>query len=80
VFGENASIDLSKDVVFKYATIYGINGRLMWDTWYRMAGLFKAGLNVDPIITHKFPMSEFEKGMAAMRGGNSGKVVLYPGK
>jgi len=80
VFGENASIDLSKDVVFKYANIYGINGRLMWDTWYRMAGLFRSGLNVDPIITHRFPMSEFEKGMAAMRGGNSGKVVLYPGK
>ena len=77
VFGKNANIDLSKDVVFKYANIYGINGRLMWDTWYRMAGLYKSGrLNVEPIITHRYKFEEFETAMEKMRSGQSGKVVL----
>lgn len=81
VFGENASIDLSKDVVFKYANIYGINGRLMWDTWYRMAGLFKNGkFDVAPVITHKYKFEDFEKGMGKMMSGQSGKVVLTVGK
>ena len=77
VFGENSSIDFSQDVVFKYANIYGINGRLMWDTWYRMAGLFKSGrFNIEPIITHRFKFDEFETGMKTMMSGQSGKVIL----
>ncbi len=75
VFADAVPINWSEPV-FKYITIKGINGRLIWDTWYRMAGLLKGGLNIDPVITHKFKFEEFEKGMQTMRSGNSGKVVL----
>jgi len=78
VFPQPATLDLSKDVVFKYITIYGINGRLMYKTWYQMKGLFKSGmLDLDTVITHRFRFSEFEQAMAAMRSGQSGKVVMY---
>lgn len=78
VFAEPATIDLSEDIVFKYVVVKGINGRLMFDTWYRMAGLLKSGnLNLDPVITHKFKFSEFEKAMKTMRSGDSGKVIMY---
>ncbi|KYK38559.1 MAG: L-threonine 3-dehydrogenase [Theionarchaea archaeon] len=77
VFSREFCTDLTDNVVFKYVTIQGITGRLIWDTWYRMRGLFKAGLNVDPIITHTFKFSKFFEAMDVMRSGNSGKVVLY---
>lgn len=78
VFPKRASIDLTKNVVFKYARIHGINGRLMFDTWYRMAGLLKSGnLNIEPIITHRYKFEEFETAMQTMRSGNCGKVILW---
>ena len=77
IFSKDLTTDLTENVVFKYTTIQGITGRLIWDTWYRMRGLFKAGLNVDPIITHTFKFSKFFEAMDVMRSGNSGKVVLY---
>lgn len=79
VYAEPATIDLSKQVVFKYATIKGINGRLMFDDWYRMKGLLRnPGIRKDleTIITHRFPFGEFQKAMETMRSGDSGKVVL----
>ncbi len=78
VFPGEVSLDFNKDVVFKYATIKGINGRLMFDTWYRMAGLLKSGnLDLGMVVTHKLKFDEFQKGMEIMRSGNSGKIVLY---
>jgi threonine 3-dehydrogenase len=79
VFSKPMTLDLSKKVVFKYATIKGINGRLMYDTWYKMAGLYrlpKFREDMSRIITHRFRFDEFEKAMAAMRSGQSGKVVM----
>jgi len=78
VYADNANVDLSNGMVFKYTHMQGINGRLMYQTWYRMKGLMKSGnLNLDPIITHKFKFKEFFKAMDTMRSGNSGKVVMY---
>jgi threonine 3-dehydrogenase len=78
VYADNANIDLSNGMVFKYTHMRGINGRLMYQTWYRMKGLMKSGnLNLEPIITHKFKFKEFMKAMDTMRSGNSGKVVMY---
>ncbi|MBI5000728.1 MAG: L-threonine 3-dehydrogenase [Euryarchaeota archaeon] len=80
VFSKPMTLDLSKKVVFKYATIKGINGRLMYDTWYRMAGLFRIPRfreDMKKIITHRFRFDEFEKAMATMRSGQSGKVVMH---
>lgn len=72
-------LDLANDVVFKGATVYGVTGRLMWKTWYQTRALLDSGaVDVLPIITHRLPLEEFEKGMELMRTGQCGKVVLLP--
>jgi len=63
-------------VVFNGLTIKGIYGREMYETWYKMTMLIQGGLDVMPLITHRFHYTEFEQGFEAMRSGNSGKVVL----
>ena len=65
-----------RTVVFNMLTISGIYGREMYETWYKMAVLVRGGVNIRPVITHSFPYTEFEKGFEAMRGGESGKVIL----
>ncbi len=63
-------------VVFNMLTIRGIYGREMYETWYKMSVLLDSGLDISPVITHRFHYSEFEKGFEAMQKGLSGKVIL----
>ena len=63
-------------VIFNMLTIKGIYGREMYETWYKMTVMLESGLEIAPIITHRFHYTEFEQGFAAMMSGNSGKVVL----
>ena len=63
-------------VVFNSITIKGIYGREMYETWYKMTVMIQSGLNVEPVITHRFHHSEFEKAFEIMRSGQSGKIVL----
>jgi threonine 3-dehydrogenase len=63
-------------VIFNMLTIKGIYGREMYETWYKMTTMLQSGLDITPVITHRFPSTEFEKGFEAMISGNSGKVVL----
>src|SRR3984885_2731053 len=63
-------------VVFNMLTIKGIYGREMYETWYKMTVMLESGLNIRPVITHRYHFTEFEKGFAAMKSGQSGKVVL----
>jgi len=63
-------------VIFKGLFLKGIYGREMFDTWYKMASLLQSGLDVSPIITHHFPLSEFQAAFEAVCSGNSGKVIL----
>jgi threonine 3-dehydrogenase len=73
------TLNWADDIVFKAVRIYGVTGRRMYGTWYTTAGLLKSGrVNVEPIITHKFKLEEYDKGMQLMREGKCGKVVLYP--
>ena len=69
------SIDWTK-VIFKGLFIKGIYGREMFETWYKMAALIQSGLDLSPIITHRFSIDDFQKGFDAMRSGQSGKVIL----
>ena len=69
------SIDWNK-VIFKGLFIKGIYGREMFETWYKMAALIQSGLDLTPIITHRFGIDEFQQGFDAMRSGQSGKVIL----
>jgi threonine 3-dehydrogenase len=72
-----SNMNLAGDVVFKSRHIHGVTGRKLWHTWYKMKGLFASGnLNVEPIITHKLPFEDYEKGFELMASGNCGKVVL----
>jgi threonine 3-dehydrogenase len=63
-------------VVFNMLTIRGIYGREMYETWYKMTVLLESGLDISPVITHRFHYADFEKGFQAMQSGQSGKVVL----
>jgi threonine 3-dehydrogenase len=63
-------------VVFNMLTIHGIYGREMYETWYKMSVMLESGLDIKPVITHRFPYTEFEKGFDAMKSGESGKVIL----
>ena len=64
------------EVIFKGLHIKGVYGREMFETWYKMSQLLRSGLDITPIITHRFSVEEFEQGFDAMRHGECGKVVL----
>ncbi|MBI3603557.1 MAG: L-threonine 3-dehydrogenase [Nitrospirae bacterium] len=70
--------DLPNEIIFKGIRVYGVTGRRLFGTWYRLAGLFKAGLNIRPVVTHQFPLTDFAKGFDLIQSGRCGKVVLFP--
>jgi threonine 3-dehydrogenase len=76
---KDMSIDW-RTVVFNMLTIKGIYGREMYETWYKMTVMLESGLDITPVITHRFHYTEFEKGFQAMIGGNAAKVVLSFGR
>lgn len=71
-------LDLSDGIIFKGATVYGINGRRMYETWYQMQALLRGGLDLTPMITHRFKFEDFEEAFELAVSGNSGKIILYP--
>jgi threonine 3-dehydrogenase len=75
IFGGDVAIDWGK-VIFKGLFLKGIYGREMYETWYKMAAMIQSGLDISPIITHRFPIEQFQAGFEAMGSGKSGKVVL----
>jgi threonine 3-dehydrogenase len=75
IMPEKAAIDWTK-VVFNMLTIRGVYGREIYETWYKMQSLIQRGLDITPVITHRFPFTEFEQGFELMRSGKSGKIVL----
>ncbi len=64
------------NVVFNMLTVKGIYGREMYETWYKMTVMLQSGLDINPIITHRFHYTHFEQGFEVMRSGRSGKVIL----
>jgi threonine 3-dehydrogenase len=73
------TLDLNDLVVTKGITIHGIFGRRIWDTWERTSAYLSSGrVDVTPLITHRFPLDDFQEAMAQMKSGRSGKVVLLP--
>ena len=68
-------VDWSR-IVFKAITIKGVYGREIFETWYKMIAMLENGLDVSRVITHQFHVDDFEAGFAAMKSGQSGKVVL----
>jgi len=79
VFPKDVQLDVTNGIVFKYARVYGINGRRIWGTWEKTRELL-TGKKVDvrPVLTHEFKLDDFEKGFAAIAAGEAGKVILKP--
>jgi threonine 3-dehydrogenase len=70
-------IDVAKEIIFRGVTVQGINGRVIFDTWYRMEALLLSGkLDIRPVLTHVLGWSEFEKAVELQRSGKAGKIVL----
>jgi len=73
------SLDLVGDVIFKGATVRGIYGRRMFETWVQMTSLLKAGrLNLDPLFGERTSLEKFDEAFSLLQGGHAGKVLFYP--
>lgn len=71
-------MDLADGVIFKGATIHGVAGRRIWETWYQTRGFLESGMDLSPIITDQMPLSEYARAFELVASGASGKVVLFP--
>ncbi len=65
-----------RQIIFSMLTLKGIYGREMYETWYKMTVMLESGLDISPVITHRFSYKDYEKGFDAMISGQAGKVVL----
>jgi threonine 3-dehydrogenase len=76
---ENVPLDLVNDVIFKGATVQGIYGRRMYETWVQMTALLKTGrLNLEPLFGERAPLDQFESAFSLLQSGLAGKILLYP--
>jgi threonine 3-dehydrogenase len=73
-------VNLADDVIFKGATVKGIIGRQIPQTWHQIRGLLEAGVDMSPVITDRLPLSDFQRAFELLAAGRSGKIVLYPNK
>jgi threonine 3-dehydrogenase len=71
----NTQINWSK-LIFKGLTLKGIYGREMYETWYQMEMMLSTGLNIAPVITHRFPADDYQEAFSIMEAGNCGKIIL----
>ena len=70
-------LDLANDIIFKGATVLGISGRLIFDTWYRTRRILESGqLDLKQVITHTLPFEQIHEAMEIMKSGDCGKIVL----
>ena len=74
---EPIRIDLATAIVFKGATVIGINGRKMFETWYQGQALLQSGLDLTPLITHRLPFERIGEGFELMKAGQCGKIIIY---
>jgi threonine 3-dehydrogenase len=78
---EPVTLDLTDQVIFKEARLFGVTGRELFRTWQQMTTLLATGMvNVDPVITHRFALDRFEEAFEVAASGRSGKVILLPGR
>src|ERR1700723_3882631 len=73
------SLNFSEDIIFKGITVQGISGRRMYQTWYQMTALLKAGkLDLHPVITDRIAMKDFSRAMERLKTGEASKILVYP--
>jgi threonine 3-dehydrogenase len=78
LFDKNVNVNLNDLIILKNIRIYGITGREMFNTWFKVQKLIESGLDLSPILTHKFKFDEVEKAMELMEKGECGKISLIP--
>ncbi len=77
LYSHPVTINLSDDVIMRGVTLYGLTGRRMFQTWYQMGGILRAQhMNLKPLVTHRFPLRDYEKAIETVRSRQCGKVVL----
>lgn len=77
--GRAIEFDFEELIIFKGITVHGVIGRRLWETWYQARGLLRSGaVDLNPVVTHRFSLDEFEKAFELMRSGQCGKVVMFP--
>jgi threonine 3-dehydrogenase len=70
-------VDLANAVIFKGATVHGINGRKMYETWFQMEALLRdSGIDLSPVITHRLPLAQFDQAMHLLETGEASKILL----
>ena len=75
IFKDHLTVN-SDLIIFKGLTIKGIYGREMFETWYKMTTVLQSGLDISPVITHRYPVDDFIEGFEKVKSGRSGKVIL----
>jgi threonine 3-dehydrogenase len=77
--GKKIEFDFDDNIIFKGATVYGIVGRRISQTWLEMRGLIRSGaIDLFPVVTHRFALDDYEKAFDLMASGQCGKVVMFP--
>ncbi len=77
LYSNHVTLNLSDDVIMRGVTLYGITGRRMFQTWYQMGGILRSGhVDLKPLVTHRFPLDEYENALEVVRSRQCGKVVF----
>ena len=76
---EPVTLDLTDQVIFKEARLFGVTGREIFRTWQQTTTLLASGMvDVTPVLTHRFPLAQFEEAFEITASGRSGKVIMFP--
>ncbi|NQV06469.1 L-threonine 3-dehydrogenase [bacterium] len=79
LFSSPVAFDFDDNLIFKGATLHGIAGRRLWDTWYQMRAMLRSGaVDLSPVVTHRFALDDYEAAFDLMASGECGKVVMFP--
>ncbi len=77
LFSAPVEVDLTGDIIYKEANVYGITGRIMWDTWWTARSMLLSGkMDTEPVVTHEFGLEDFDKALRLAESGTAGKIVF----
>jgi threonine 3-dehydrogenase len=79
ITSDPVTLDIDDRIIFKGASVHGVVGRRLWDTWYRMRAMLRSGsVDLGPLVTHRFALDDFDRAFELMSAGQCGKVVMFP--
>jgi threonine 3-dehydrogenase len=79
LYAGTVELNLVNNVIYKEANVYGVTGRIMWDTWWTAQSMILSGkMDLNPVITHHFDLKEYDKALQLAESATTGKIVLKP--